>query len=310
MKTFIVTGGAGFLGSHLCDYLIAKGMKVICVDNLVTGSEDNISHLKDNPQFKFINHDVTNKLDITEPVDYIMHLASPASPIDFTKIPVEIALVNSMGTKNMLDIAKEKKAVFFFASTSECYGDPDINPQPERYNGNVSTTGERSCYDEAKRFGEALIMAYHRAYGVDVRIVRIFNTYGPRMRKDDGRAVPAFINQALNNEPITVFGDGTQIRSFCYVEDEIEGFYKLLMSKENFPTNIGNPNEVTILEFAQKIIDMTGSKSTIVFKPLPQHDPKLRQPDISKAKRILGWQPKIELEEGLKRTISYFKRRS
>lgn len=307
-KTVLITGGAGFLGSHLCEYMLAKGFNVICMDNFLTGSRDNIKHLMDNKNFTFIKHDVSKKVSVDGEINYIMHLASPASPIDFDKMPVEIALANSVGTLNLLDLAKEKKAVLFFASTSECYGDPEVNPQPETYNGNVNTTGVRSCYDESKRFAESLIMAYHRAYGVDVRIVRIFNTYGPRMRKDDGRVVPAFISQALENRPITVFGKGMQTRSFCYVDDEVEGFYKLLMSNEIYPTNIGNPTEVTILDFAKKIIALTGSKSTIIYKPLPEHDPKVRRPDITKAKKLLNWEPKVDVDDGLRRTIEYFKR--
>ena len=307
MKTVLITGGAGFLGSHLCDYFIAKGFRVICIDNLSTGREDNIFHLKKNPSFKFMKHDATKKFSIDEPIDYIMHFASPASPVDFDRMPVEIAMVNSVGTLNMLDLAREKKAVFMFASTSECYGDPAVNPQPESYNGNVNTTGVRSCYDESKRFAESLIMAYHRAYGTDVRIVRIFNTYGPRMRANDGRVVPAFINEALEGKPITIFGDGKQTRSFCYVDDEVEGFYRLLMSDEIFPTNIGNPHEINMIDFAEEIIKLTGSRSALTFKPLPEHDPKVRRPDITKAKRILKWEPKVGLEEGLRKTIEYFR---
>ncbi len=307
MKTALVTGGAGFLGSHLCDYLLAKGMKVICMDNFITGSRNNIKHLMSNKNFRLIENDATKKIKIEGDIDYILHFASPASPVDFDRLPVEIAMTNSVGTLNMLDLAKEKKAVLLFASTSECYGDPEVNPQPETYNGNVNTTGVRSCYDESKRFAEALIMAYHRAYKADVRIVRIFNTYGPRMRKNDGRVVPSFINQALEGKPITVFGDGSQTRSFCYVDDEVEGIYRLLMSKEIYPTNIGNPNEVSVTDFAEKVIQLTGSRSRVIFKPLPEHDPKVRKPDISKARKLLKWEPKISLDEGLKRTVEYFR---
>ena len=307
MKTALVTGGAGFLGSHLCDYLLAKGMKVICMDNFITGSRNNIKHLMSNKNFRLIENDATKKIKIEGDIDYILHFASPASPVDFDRLPVEIAMTNSVGTLNMLDLAKEKKAVLLFASTSECYGDPEVNPQPETYNGNVNTTGVRSCYDESKRFAEALIMAYHRAYKADVRIVRIFNTYGPRMRKNDGRVVPSFINQALEGKPITVFGDGSQTRSFCYVDDEVEGIYRLLMSKEIYPTNIGNPNEVSVADFAEKVIQLTGSRSRVIFKPLPEHDPKVRKPDISKARKLLKWEPKISLDEGLKRTVEYFR---
>ena|SRR3989344_2170986 len=307
MKTALVTGGAGFLGSHLCDYLLAKGMKVICMDNFITGSRNNIKHLMGSKNFRLIENDATKKIKIEGDIDYILHFASPASPVDFDRLPVEIAMTNSVGTLNMLDLAKEKKAVLLFASTSECYGDPEVNPQPETYNGNVNTTGVRSCYDESKRFAEALIMAYHRAYKADVRIVRIFNTYGPRMRKNDGRVVPSFINQALEGKPITVFGDGSQTRSFCYVDDEVEGIYRLLMSKEIYPTNIGNPNEVSVADFAEKVIQLTGSRSRVIFKPLPEHDPKVRKPDISKARKLLKWEPKISLDEGLKRTVEYFR---
>ncbi|HLC98855.1 MAG TPA: UDP-glucuronic acid decarboxylase family protein [Candidatus Nanoarchaeia archaeon] len=307
MKTALVTGGAGFLGSHLCDYLLAKGMKVICMDNFITGSRNNIKHLMGSKNFRLIENDATKKIKIEGDIDYILHFASPASPVDFDRLPVEIAMTNSVGTLNMLDLAKEKKAVLLFASTSECYGDPEVNPQPETYNGNVNTTGVRSCYDESKRFAEALIMAYHRAYKADVRIVRIFNTYGPRMRKNDGRVVPSFINQALEGKPITVFGDGSQTRSFCYVDDEVEGIYRLLMSKEIYPTNIGNPNEVSVTDFAEKVIQLTGSRSRVIFKPLPEHDPKVRKPDISKARKLLKWEPKISLDEGLKRTVEYFR---
>ncbi len=307
MKTVFIDGGAGFLGSHMCDLLLEKGYKVICVDNFITGSPKNIGHLKSNPNFKFIEHDITKPIYVADDIDYVLHFASPASPIDFDKIPIQIAKVGSLGTHNALGLAKAKDAVFLFTSTSECYGDPKVNPQPESYNGNVSTTGPRSCYDESKRFGEALTMAYNRIHGLKTRIVRIFNTYGPRMRKNDGRVVPAFINQCLEGKPITIFGKGSQTRSFCYVSDQVEGIYKLMLSEEIMPTNIGNPDEMTILDFAKKVVEMTGSSSKLEFMPLPQHDPKVRRPDISKAKEVLGWKPKVSLEEGLKKTIEWFK---
>lgn len=310
MKTAVITGGAGFLGSHLCDFLLAKGMRVICMDNLVTGRDDNIRHLKDNPNFRFVNHDVTQYIDIDEDVDYVLHFASAASPIDYQKIPIQTLKAGALGTLNALGLAKAKNAVFLIASTSEVYGDPLVNPQPETYWGNVNPIGPRGCYDEAKRYAEAMTMAYNRVHNMDTKIVRIFNTYGPRMRKDDGRAIPAFISQALNNEDITVFGDGSQTRSFCFVEDEVEGIYRLLTSNINEPTNIGNPGEFTIKELAEKIVELTGSKSNITFKPLPVDDPKVRRPDIAKAKELLEWEPKTDLNEGLKKTISWFQNNS
>jgi len=306
MPTTLITGGAGFIGSHMCDLLLGKGHKVICIDNLITGSALNIKHLVNNKNFRFINHDVTKHIVLDEELDYVLHLASPASPVDFDKIPIQISKVGSLGTHNALGLAKAKKAVFLFASTSEVYGDPLVNHQPETYFGNVNPIGIRSCYDESKRFGEALTIAYHRKHNINTKIVRIFNTYGPRMRADDGRAVPTFINQALRNKPITIFGDGNQTRSFCYFSDLINGIYKLIVSDINEPVNLGNPDEYSILELAKKIIELTGSKSKIVFSELPPDDPKVRRPDITKAKKLLGWEPKIGLEEGLKKTIKHF----
>jgi dTDP-glucose 4,6-dehydratase len=305
--TAVVTGGAGFLGSHLCDKLLNEGMKVICVDNLLTGNLDNISHLFGNEDFSFIKHDVTNYIYIPGRVDHILHFASPASPIDYLKLPIQTLKVGSLGTHKVLGLAKEKKARFLLASTSEVYGDPNIHPQSEDYWGNVNPIGPRGVYDEAKRFAEALTMAYQRYHGVDTRIVRIFNTYGPRMRLNDGRALPAFVGQALRGEDITVFGDGSQTRSFCYVSDLIDGIYKLLISSEIEPINIGNPEEITILQFAEEVVNITKSKSKIIFKDLPVDDPKVRQPDISKAKTLLNWEPKVTRRDGLVRTISYFK---
>jgi dTDP-glucose 4,6-dehydratase len=304
--TAVVTGGAGFLGSHLCDKLLKENYKVICVDNLSTGSTDNISHLSGNEKFSFIKHDVTNYIFIPGRVDYILHFASPASPIDYLKLPIQTLKVGSLGTHKALGLAKEKKATFLLASTSEVYGDPTIHPQSEDYWGNVNPIGPRGVYDEAKRFAEALTMAYNRYHGVNTRIVRIFNTYGPRMRPDDGRALPTFIGQALKGEDITVFGDGSQTRSFCYVSDLIDGIYKLLMSKETDPVNIGNPDEITIREFAEEVIQITGSKSKIIYNELPVDDPKVRQPSIEKAKKVLSWEPIVDRKNGLERTIKYF----
>lgn len=308
--TAVVTGGAGFLGSHLCDKLLKENFKVICVDNLSTGSTDNISHLSGNDNFSFIKHDVTNYIVIPGRVDYILHFASPASPIDYLKLPIQTLKVGSLGTHKALGLAKEKKATFLLASTSEVYGDPTIHPQSEDYWGNVNPIGPRGVYDEAKRFAEALTMAYHRFHGVDTRIVRIFNTYGPRMRPDDGRALPTFIGQALKGKDITVFGDGSQTRSFCYVSDLIDGIYKLLMSKETDPVNIGNPDEITVKEFADEVIQVTGSKSKVAFEQLPIDDPKVRQPSIEKAKKVLGWEPVVDRKKGLEKTIKYFVRLS
>jgi len=305
--TSVVTGAAGFLGSHLTDLLIARGHKVIGIDNFVTGSVDNIVHLGGNPNFKFIQQDVTEFIFLEGPVDYVWHFASPASPIDYLELPIQTLKVGSLGTHKALGLAKEKKARFLIASTSEIYGDPLVHPQPEEYWGNVNTIGPRGCYDESKRFAEAITMAYHREHKVQTRIVRIFNTYGPRMRINDGRVVPAFVSQALKNKPVTIFGQGTQTRSFCYCSDLIEGIYRLMMSDYDMPVNIGNPVEMTMLEFAQQIIKATKSKSKIVHKPLPQDDPKQRKPDITKAKSILKWEPKVKLADGLKDTIKYFK---
>jgi dTDP-glucose 4,6-dehydratase len=303
----LVTGGSGFLGSHLCDRLIQEGHEVVCIDNLCTGSVNNIAHLMGNPRFHFIKHDVTNYIFVKEPLDHVVHFASPASPVDYLEMPIQTLKVGSLGTHKALGLAKEKKARFLLASTSEVYGDPLVHPQPEDYCGNVSPIGPRGVYDEAKRFAEAMTMAYHRYHGVETRIARIFNTYGPRMRMHDGRVVPAFICQALKGEPLTVFGAGSQTRSFCFVSDLISGIYKLLMSDETGPVNIGNPAEMTVLEFAKAIIRLVGSTSAIVYKPLPQDDPQVRQPDITKIRRALGWEPKVPLEEGLARTIVYFR---
>lgn len=310
MPRAVVTGGAGFLGSHLCDRLLAEGMEVVVLDNLITGSTDNIAHLMGNPRFRFIKYDVTEYIFLDGPVDYIFHLASPASPVDFPTKPIQILKVNALGTHKALGLARAKRARFFLASTSEIYGDPLVHPQTEDYLGNVNPVGIRGVYDEAKRFAEAMTMAYHRYHGIPVRIVRIFNTYGERMRLDDGRVVPNFIGQALRHEPITVYGDGKQTRSFCYVSDLIEGFWRLMMSEHTGPINIGNPDERTMLEFAQEIKRLTHSKSEIVFVPLPtSDDPKQRKPDITRAKTLLGWEPKVSLAEGLERTIAYFKKR-
>ncbi len=305
-QTALVTGGAGFLGSHLCDKLLGEGFKVICMDNLITGSTKNISHLAGNDDFIFVKQDVTNYIFLPGKIDYVFHFASPASPIDYLKLPIQTLKVGSLGTHKVLGLTLEKKARFLLASTSEVYGDPAIHPQSEDYWGNVNPIGPRGVYDEAKRFAEAITMAYHRYHGIDTRIIRIFNTYGPRMRLDDGRALPAFIGQAFRNEDITVFGDGSQTRSFCYVSDLIDGIFKLMMSSEIYPVNIGNPDEITIKEFAEEVIKLTGTKSKIVYKDLPVDDPKVRQPNIDKAKKILGWEPKISRTEGLKITIEYF----
>jgi len=306
MKTVLITGGAGFIGSHLCEFMLDRNYRVICMDNLITGSEDNIAHILQNKNFQFIKHDVTNYIDIKGRLDYILHFASPASPIDYLELPIQTLKVGSLGTHKALGLAKEKKAVFLLASTSEVYGDPLVNPQPETYWGNVNPIGPRGVYDEAKRFAESMTMAYQRFHKVSTRIVRIFNTYGPRMRINDGRVVPAFINQALGNKALTVFGDGTQTRSFCYVSDLVGGIYKLLLSNVDTPVNIGNQAEMTILDFAKQIIQITGSKSKIIFKPLPVDDPKVRRPDISKAKRELNWEPVVDIQQGLRNAIKYF----
>jgi len=302
----IVTGGAGFLGSHLCDLLLEKGHDVICIDNLVTGNTRNIDHITSD-KFTYLKHDVTKPIYFGDKIDYIFHLASPASPVDYLELPIQTLKVGALGTYNMLGLAKEQGARFLLASTSEVYGDPLVNPQPENYWGNVNPIGPRGVYDEAKRYAEAITMAYHNHHGLDTRIARIFNTYGPRMRAGDGRVVPNFINQALKNEDITVYGDGSQTRSFCYVSDLIDGIYRLMMVDFNEPVNIGNPAEISILEFAKEVIRITDSSSNIVFKDLPVDDPKMRRPDISRAKVVLEWEPKVELREGLKRTVAYFK---
>jgi dTDP-glucose 4,6-dehydratase len=303
----VVTGGAGFLGSHLCDKLLAEGWEVLALDNFITGAKGNLSHLKNNRKFHFERADVSKPLKVAGKVGYVLHFASPASPPDYLKHPIETMMVGSVGTQNALELALKKKAKFFLASTSECYGDPEISPQHEEYWGHVNPIGPRGVYDEAKRFSEAMTMAYHRYHKVDTHIVRIFNTYGPRMRLNDGRALPNFVFQALSGKPLTIYGDGTQTRSFCYVADLIEGIYRLMMSKEHLPVNVGNPNEITILEFAERIRKHFENPPPIVFEALPQDDPKRRCPDITKARRILNWEPKVGLEEGLKLTLAYFK---
>lgn len=303
----VVTGGAGFLGSHLCDRLIAEGWDVLALDNLVTGVDSNVEHLMKNPKFRILRADVSNYINVPGPVDYVLHFASPASPVDYLKMPIPTLKVGALGTHNALGLARAKNAKFFLSSTSECYGDPEVSPQNEEYWGHVNPIGPRGVYDEAKRFAEAMTMAYHRYHNVDTRIVRIFNTYGPRMRLNDGRALPNFVFQALSGMPLTVYGDGKQTRSFCYVSDLIEGIYRLMMSDEHLPTNIGNPQEITLLDFAERIRKHFDNPPPIVFKPLPQDDPKRRCPDITKAKRILKWEPKVGLEEGLKLTLEYFR---
>ncbi|HWZ24218.1 MAG TPA: UDP-glucuronic acid decarboxylase family protein [Verrucomicrobiae bacterium] len=305
----VVTGGAGFLGSHLCDRLLAEGWDVLAVDNFITGTAENVRHLAKSVKFKLENEDVSNgdALQVDGEVGYVLHFASPASPPDYLKHPIATMMVGSIGTQNALELALRKNAKFFMASTSECYGDPEMSPQKEEYWGHVNSVGPRAVYDEAKRFSEAMTMAYYRHHGVDTRIVRIFNTYGPRMRLNDGRALPNFVYQALSGQALTIYGDGKQTRSFCYVDDLIDGIYKLMLSDEHLPVNIGNPQEITILEFAERIRKHFDNVPQIIFEPLPQDDPKRRCPDISKAKRILKWEPKINLEEGLKRTLAYFK---
>ncbi len=307
-KTCLVTGGAGFLGSHLCDYLIGKGFRVICLDNLLTGNPANIKHLRSRKDFKFIRHDVTETVEIKEAIHYIFHFASPASPQDYLEYPIQTLKVGSLGTHKALGLARQKKAVFLLASTSEVYGDPLVHPQPESYWGNVNPIGPRGVYDEAKRFAEAMTMAYHRYHGVDTKIARIFNTYGERMRLDDGRVVPNFVHQALTGKPLTVYGEGSQTRSFCYAHDLVRGICALAMSEEHDPVNIGNPEEHSILKFAKLILRLTHSKSEIEYKPLPVDDPKVRRPDISKAAKLLGWAPEIPLEKGLFRTIAWFQK--
>jgi dTDP-glucose 4,6-dehydratase len=305
----LITGGAGFLGSHLCDRFLADGYEVICMDNLITGDLRNVEHLFSDPDFHFHHQDVTEFIHVPGRLDVVMHFASPASPIDYLELPIQTLKVGSLGTHKALGLAHAKGARFLLASTSECYGDPLEHPQREDYWGNVNPVGPRGVYDEAKRFAEAMTMAYHRFHGVDTRIVRIFNTYGPRMRLNDGRALPAFMSQALRGEDLTVFGDGSRTRAFCYVDDLVEGIWRLLHSDEVMPTNVGNPNEMTILQFAEKVLELTGSKSKIDHRPLPQDDPKVRQPDIGKARAVLGWEPKVSLDEGLRRTLEYFRER-
>ena len=309
MKTAVVTGGAGFLGSHLTDRLLAEGYRVVGVDNFVTGNPANLEHLRDNKNYSFQKHDVSKHFEVEGPVDFIFHFASPASPIDYLELPIQTLKVGSLGTHNALGLAKAKGAGFLLASTSECYGDPLVHPQTEEYWGNVNPIGPRGVYDEAKRFAEAMTMAYHRYHKIDTKIVRIFNTYGPRMRLKDGRVVPAFIGEALKDEPITIFGDGKQTRSFCYVSDLIDGIFKLSQCDFHEPVNIGNPMELTIKEFAERIVRLVGSKSTLTYLPLPTDDPKQRRPDITRARQRLGWEPKVDLETGLKQTIEFFKTR-
>lgn len=306
MQRTLITGGAGFLGSHLCDYFLDKGHEVICMDNLLTGDLNNIKHINSS-RFQFVEHNVTKYIDVKGRLDYILHFASPASPIDYLELPIQTLKVGSLGTHNALGLAKDKKAVFLLASTSEIYGDPLVHPQKEGYWGNVNPIGPRGVYDEAKRFAEAITMAYHYYHKVETRVVRIFNTFGPRMRIDDGRAIPNFFCQAVKGEDLTVFGDGSQTRSFCYYTDLIDGIYGLLMSKENQPVNIGNPEEMTLISIAKKIVSVTKSSSKITFKPLPVDDPRIRQPDITKAKEIFNWFPKVSLDQGLKNTLEYFK---
>jgi dTDP-glucose 4,6-dehydratase len=310
VKRILITGGAGFLGSHLCDRFMAEGFQVIAMDNLLTGSMDNIEHLIPQARFEFYHHDVTKFVHVPHELDYILHFASPASPIDYLNMPIQTLKVGALGTHNLLGLAKAKGARILVASTSEVYGDPLIHPQAEDYWGNVNPVGPRGVYDEAKRFMEAITMAYHNFHGVDTRIVRIFNTYGPRMRLNDGRALPAFVGQALRGEALTVFGDGSQTRSFCYVDDLVEGICRLLMSDYHLPVNIGNPVEITIRQFAEEVMELVGNPNArLAFKPLPVDDPKVRQPDISKARELLGWEPKVDRREGLKRTLAYFKER-
>lgn len=307
-KRILITGAAGFLGSHLCDRFLKEGYHVIGMDNLITGNIKNIEHLFPSKDFEYYHHDVSRFVHVPGKLDYILHFASPASPIDYLKMPIQTLKVGSLGTHNLLGLAKEKKARMLIASTSEVYGDPTVHPQPEEYWGNVNPVGPRGVYDEAKRFQEAITMAYHNFHGVETRIIRIFNTYGPRMRLDDGRALPAFMSQALNGEDLTIFGDGSQTRSFCYVSDLVEGIYRLLLSDYHLPVNIGNPQEITLLQFAEEILKLIDTKSKMVFLPLPTDDPKQRRPDITKAKNILGWEPKVERAEGLKITLDYFRK--
>jgi dTDP-glucose 4,6-dehydratase len=305
----LVTGGAGFIGSHLCGFLLGRGADVICMDNFITGAAENIAHLDANPRFALVRHDVTQYIDVAGPLDWVLHVASPASPRDYLELPIQTLKVGALGTYRALGLAKAKGARFLLTSTSEVYGDPLVHPQREDYWGNVNPIGPRGVYDEAKRFAEAMTMAYHRAHGVDTRIVRIFNTYGPRMRLEDGRAIPAFVGQALRGQPVTVFGDGSQTRSFQYVDDLIDGIWRLMQAPVTDPVNIGNPQEMTLLELAKRIIRLTGSSSEIVFRPLPVDDPKVRQPDITRARTLLGWQPRVDTEEGLRLTIEWFRTR-
>jgi dTDP-glucose 4,6-dehydratase len=309
MARYLVTGGAGFIGSHLCESFLRQGHDVLCMDNYSTGAKENMALFLKNPRFRFIDHNVSRYIDVQEPLDYVLHFASPASPVDYLELPIPTLKVGALGTHNTLGLAKAKNAVYLLASTSEVYGDPLVRPQSEEYWGNVNPIGPRGVYDEAKRFAEAMTMAYHRYHGLNTRIVRIFNTYGPRMRLRDGRVVPNFIMQALRDEPLTVYGQGQQTRSFQYIDDLIEGLQKLLKSDHHLPVNIGNPHEMTVLEFAKKIIELTNSKSEIAFKPLPEDDPQVRQPDIAKARQILHWEPVVKLEEGLVKTIEYFRTR-
>ena len=302
----VVSGAAGFVGSHMCDRLLAEGHSIVALDNFLTGAERNLAHLSGNQNFRFVRHDVTRAVELDGTVDAVLHMASPASPKDYLEHPIETLDVGSIGTRNMLELARTHRARFLITSTSECYGDPNVHPQVETYWGNVNPVGPRSCYDESKRFAEAITMAYHRTHGLRTNIARIFNTYGPRMKLKDGRVVPAFLDQALQGEPITVFGDGSQTRSFCYVSDLVDGLYRLMQSDERYPVNLGNPQEMTILEFAERIRRLTGSQSGIIHRELPEDDPKQRQPDISKARRILGWGPRVALEDGLRQTIEYF----
>ncbi len=302
----LVTGGAGFIGSHLCDFLLAHGCEVVCMDNLLTGSMDNIAHIRD-PRFAFVQHDVTNFIEIQEPLDYVLHFASPASPIDYLELPIQTLKVGALGTHKALGLAKARGAKFLLASTSEVYGDPLVHPQREDYWGNVNPVGPRGVYDEAKRFAEAMTTAYHRVHGLDARIVRIFNTYGSRMRLADGRAIPTFIRQALRGEPLTVYGDGSQTRSFTFISDLVDGIWRLMSAPVNDPVNVGNPREMTLMDLAKHVLRLAGSRSEIVFRPLPTDDPKVRQPDIGKARRLLGWEPRVELEEGLRQTIEWYR---
>ena len=308
MRT-LITGGAGFIGSHLCERFLEMGHIVICVDNLITGALSNIEHLRTNDRFAFIRHDISHPLEMDGPIDIILHFASPASPVDYLQFPIQTLKVGSLGTHNTLGLAKLKNARYLLASTSEVYGDPEVHPQREDYWGNVNPVGVRGCYDESKRFAEAMVMAYHRAHGIDTRIIRIFNTYGPRMRLDDGRVLPNFMGQALRGEPLTIYGDGSQTRSFCYVDDLVEGIARLILKTFHDPVNLGNPDEVTILEFAHEILKLSGSGSAFDYRPLPQDDPKLRKPDIGRARELLGWEPKVDRHEGLKRTLAYFQKK-